>query len=64
MTSRSDGSSEEISDVSLLRWRADISGNGAELSRPRRDRMSWRITFTSSGLLVAVCSRSRAWMLF
>ncbi len=53
-----------MSEVSLLRWREDINGNGAELSRPKRDCMSWRITLTSCGSLVEVCSRSKAGMLF
>jgi hypothetical protein len=63
MTSRSEGSSDEMSDVSLSRCREDISGKGAELSSPRRERMSWRITFASCGSL-DVCSLSRAGMLF
>ena len=64
MTSRSDGSSDEMSKVNLSRWREDISGKGAELSRPSRERMSWRIPLTSWGSLAEVCSRSKAGMLF
>jgi hypothetical protein len=64
ITSRSDGSSDEISEVSLSRWREDISGKGAELSRPRRDCMSWRIPMTSCGSLPEAVSLSRAGMLF
>lgn len=59
ITSRSEGSSDEISDVSLSRWRDDISGKGAELSNPRRERMSARISLASWGSL-EVCSRSSA----
>lgn len=43
MTSRSDGSSDDMSDVSLSRCREDMSGKGAELSSPSRERMSWRM---------------------
>jgi len=53
-----------MSAVNLFRCREDINGNGAELSRPKRERMSWRMTLTSSGSLVEVCSFSRAGMLF
>jgi len=64
MTSRSDGSSEEMSWVRRSKWREDISGKGAELSSPSRERMSWRMTFTSWGSLADVCSLSKAGMLF
>ena len=65
MTSRSDGSSDDMSDVSLSRCREDMSGKGAELSSPSRERMSWRIKFTSCGSSVAaVCSLRSAGMLF
>lgn len=64
MTSRSEGSSDETSEVSLSRWREDMSGKGAELSSPRRERMSWRISLTSWGSFAAVCSLRRAGMLF
>jgi hypothetical protein len=53
-----------MSSVSRSRWRDDISGKGAELSRPSRERMSWRISWASCGSLADVCSRSRAGMLF
>ncbi len=63
ITSRSDGNSEEMSEVILSRWREDINGKGAELSRPSKERMSWRIPLASWGS-VEVCSLSRAGMLF
>ncbi len=63
ITSRSEGNSEEMSEVILSRWREDISGKGAELSRPSKERMSWRIPLASWGS-VDVCSLSRAGMLF
>lgn len=53
-----------MSAVSLSIWRDDISGKGAELSRPSKERMSWRMPLASWGALAAVCSRSRAGMLF
>lgn len=70
MTSRSDGNSDEMSCVSLSRWRDDMRGKGAESSRPKMERMSWRMVSTPSpsrpGVCVAgePCSRSRAGMLF
>jgi hypothetical protein len=64
MTSLSDGSSDAMSVVSLSIWRDDISGKGAELSRPSRERMSERMPLPCWASLAAVCSRSRAGMLF
>lgn len=65
ITSRSDGSSAEMSAVSFSRWREDISGKGAELSRPKMERMSCRMLSTPAWRsLGEVCSLSRAGMLF
>lgn len=65
MTSRSDGSSADMSWVIRSRCRADISGNGAVLSSPRMERMSWRIVSTPcSGSLGEACSLKSAGMLF
>lgn len=65
ITSRSDGSSAEMSAVSFSRWREDMSGKGAELSRPKMERMSCRMLSTPAWRsLGEVCSLNRAGMLF
>ena len=62
MTSRSDGSSAEMSLTNFEMCLEDINGKGAVLSSPRMDCISWRIF--SVGSLGSVCSLRRAGMLF
>lgn len=64
MTSLSEGNSLEMSWVILWRWWADINGNGADVSKPRMDRISWRMSTLSFLVMGDDCSRSKAGMLF
>ena len=54
-----------MSWVSLSMWREDIKGNGAVLSSPNMERMSWRMVSTLFwGSFGEACSRRRAGILF
>lgn len=64
MTSRSDGSSVDISCAKRCKWCDDMSGKGAELSNPSMDRMSLRMSPLSLLSFVPDCSRSNAGILF
>lgn len=60
ITSRSDGSSDEISCANFWRWCDDMRGKGAEVSRPSIGRISCRMSIRSLRSVGDDCSRRRA----